>query len=46
MEKNEETALYVRRKAAVVFGENHILEETEDLRFPPRVLKRLKRNSH
>jgi hypothetical protein len=30
MGKDEETALCVRRKAAVVFGENHILEETEE----------------
>ncbi len=31
MGKDEETALCVRRTAAVVFGENHILEETEEL---------------
>jgi hypothetical protein len=31
MGKDEETALCVRRKAAVVFGENHILDETEEL---------------
>jgi len=31
MRKDEETALCVRRKAAVVFGENHILDETEEL---------------
>jgi len=31
MGKNEEPALCVRRKAAVVFGENHILDETEEL---------------
>ncbi len=31
MGKDEETALCVRRKAAVVFAENHILEETEKL---------------
>jgi len=31
MGKDEETVLCVRKKAAVVFGENHILEETEEL---------------
>ena len=31
MGKIEEPALCVRRKAAVVFGENHILDETEEL---------------
>jgi hypothetical protein len=31
MGKDEQTALCVRRKAAVVFGENHILNETEEL---------------
>ncbi len=31
MGKDEETALCVRKKAAVVFGENHILDETVEL---------------
>jgi hypothetical protein len=31
MGKDEKTALCVRRKAVAVFGENHILGETEEL---------------